>query len=143
VTLLTSSIFTSSSQKKKEKEKKNKERTLTSFIGSPGADRVVFNPAYQGSCVYVGAMTHTDAPTRNGFVECEEETGDDSDSDSGSGTTSSTRPSGTASGTGSGTSSAPTSTGTGEVEDNAAGSVVRGMGVQGLVVGLVAGLLWL
>ncbi|KAL0934945.1 guanyl-specific ribonuclease N1 [Colletotrichum truncatum] len=37
---------------------------------APGADRVVFNPSYQGSCVYVGAMTHTGAAERNGFLAC-------------------------------------------------------------------------
>ncbi|KAK0369098.1 guanyl-specific ribonuclease N1 [Colletotrichum limetticola] len=37
---------------------------------APGADRVVFDPAYRGSCVYVGAMTHTGAASRNGFVSC-------------------------------------------------------------------------
>ncbi|SPN99073.1 related to Extracellular guanyl-specific ribonuclease Fl2 [Cephalotrichum gorgonifer] len=41
--------------------------------GSPGADRVVIDPAFQGSCVFVGGMTHTGASTRNGFVECSEE----------------------------------------------------------------------
>ncbi|WYZ43994.1 hypothetical protein EsH8_VII_000430 [Colletotrichum jinshuiense] len=39
---------------------------------APGADRVVLNPSYRGSCVYVGAMTHTGAVQRNGFVECNE-----------------------------------------------------------------------
>lgn len=117
----------------------NKHTTLTPNPGSPGADRVVFNPDYQGSCVYAGAMTHTGAPTRNGFVECEETGG----SDSGSGTTSSVSPSRTTiSGTVSG--AAPTATGTGEPEDNAAAvKGVMGMGVQGVVVGLVGGLLWL
>ena len=131
---------TSTLPRKREegKKKRKKEPALTPTTGSPGADRVVFNPSYQGSCVYAGAMTHTDAPTRNGFVECEEATGG-----SGSGTTSSVRPTGTASSTVSGTSSAPTSTGTGEPEDNAAVSV-RAMEVQGLVVvGVVGGLLWL
>lgn len=32
----------------------------------------MFDPDYQGACVYVGTMTHTDAPTRNGFVLCDE-----------------------------------------------------------------------
>ncbi|KAK4124391.1 ribonuclease-domain-containing protein, partial [Parathielavia appendiculata] len=36
---------------------------------APGPDRVLFNPSYQGSCVYVGAMTHTGA-SGNGFVSC-------------------------------------------------------------------------
>ena len=39
-------------------------------LGSPGADRVVFNPNYNGECVFVGAITHTGAPG-NGFVSCE------------------------------------------------------------------------
>ena len=39
---------------------------------SPGADRVVFNPDLDGECAYVGAMTHTGAEERNGFVMCEE-----------------------------------------------------------------------
>ncbi|KAL2163568.1 hypothetical protein VTH06DRAFT_5626 [Thermothelomyces fergusii] len=43
--------------------------------GNPGPDRVVISPNYQGSCVYVGAMTHTGAPTRNGFVKCQEQQG--------------------------------------------------------------------
>ncbi|KAL2268260.1 hypothetical protein VTJ83DRAFT_3106 [Remersonia thermophila] len=43
------------------------------FAGnSPGPDRVVFNPKLNGECVYVGAITHTDAPTNNGFVPCVE-----------------------------------------------------------------------
>ncbi|KAF9876780.1 hypothetical protein CkaCkLH20_05626 [Colletotrichum karsti] len=39
---------------------------------APGPDRVVFDPDYRGRCVYVGAMTHTGAPSRNGFVACNE-----------------------------------------------------------------------
>jgi hypothetical protein len=37
---------------------------------SPGPDRIVFRT--RGSCDYVGAMTHTNAPTNNGFVLCTE-----------------------------------------------------------------------
>ncbi|KAK5652009.1 hypothetical protein OQA88_10912 [Cercophora sp. LCS_1] len=37
---------------------------------SPGPDRIVFKTS--GGCAYVGAMTHTDAPTTNGFVPCTE-----------------------------------------------------------------------
>ncbi|KAK3291986.1 Ribonuclease/ribotoxin [Chaetomium fimeti] len=112
---------------------------------SPGADRVVFNPDYEGSCVYVGAMTHTGAPTRNGFVECDEVAGDES-----GGTTTTLSPS--SSGTASGTASAPTGTETGtgseeDPEDNAAAAAglhgVLGVGVQMVVGGLVGGLLWL
>ncbi|PKS11278.1 hypothetical protein jhhlp_003040 [Lomentospora prolificans] len=45
---------------------------LTSGVysgGSPGADRIVFNPSYNGQCVYVGAITHTGA-SGNNFVSC-------------------------------------------------------------------------
>ncbi|KAH6847182.1 Ribonuclease/ribotoxin [Chaetomium sp. MPI-CAGE-AT-0009] len=103
---------------------------------SPGPDRVVFNPDYQGSCVYVGTMTHTDAPTRNGFVECDEVA-----SGGGSSSSSTTlRPSGTASGT----ASAPASTATNDPEGNAAArGVMLGVGAQAVVGGLAAGLLWL
>ncbi|KAK3392905.1 Ribonuclease/ribotoxin [Podospora didyma] len=38
--------------------------------GAPGADRIVFNPNYQGSCTFIGAMTHTGAAQTNGFVSC-------------------------------------------------------------------------
>ncbi|OHE94370.1 guanyl-specific ribonuclease N1 [Colletotrichum orchidophilum] len=37
---------------------------------APGADRIVFDPTYRGSCVYVGAMTHSGASSRNGFITC-------------------------------------------------------------------------
>ncbi|WQF87588.1 Putative guanine-specific ribonuclease N1/T1/U2, ribonuclease/ribotoxin [Colletotrichum destructivum] len=37
---------------------------------SPGPDRIVFDPDYRSGCVYVGAMTHTGASGRNGFVSC-------------------------------------------------------------------------
>ncbi|TDZ14290.1 Guanyl-specific ribonuclease F1 [Colletotrichum sidae] len=39
---------------------------------APGPDRVVFDPDYRGRCSYVGAMTHTGADQRNGFVTCNE-----------------------------------------------------------------------
>ncbi|KAL1843454.1 hypothetical protein VTJ49DRAFT_1564 [Mycothermus thermophilus] len=39
---------------------------------SPGPDRVVFNPNLNGQCLYVGTITHTNAPTTNGFVLCVE-----------------------------------------------------------------------
>jgi len=51
-------------------------------IGSPGADRIVFRTS--GSCAYVGAMTHTNAPTNNGFVLCTEAKGAASASNSSS-----------------------------------------------------------
>ncbi|KAK0653153.1 Ribonuclease/ribotoxin [Cercophora newfieldiana] len=47
---------------------------------SPGADRIVFHT--KPSCAYVGAMTHTDAPTNNGFVLCTEAKGSTSPSPS-------------------------------------------------------------
>ncbi|OLN89316.1 Guanyl-specific ribonuclease F1-like protein 2 [Colletotrichum chlorophyti] len=50
---------------------------------APGPDRVVLDPSYRGSCVYVGTMTHTGAAQRNGFVECNSTT-----SGSGSGSSS-------------------------------------------------------
>ncbi|KAF6824605.1 guanyl-specific ribonuclease N1 [Colletotrichum musicola] len=54
---------------------------------APGADRIVFNPNYQSrGCVYVGTMTHTGAPTRNGFVLCNETTTSGSSSSDGNGT---------------------------------------------------------
>ncbi|SPO04350.1 related to Guanyl-specific ribonuclease F1 [Cephalotrichum gorgonifer] len=37
--------------------------------GSPSTDRIVFNPSYNGACVYVGAITHTGA-SGNNFVSC-------------------------------------------------------------------------
>ena len=52
-----------------------------SMQDNPGTDRVVFNPNLNGECVYVGAMTHSGAEQRNGFVECEmKEVKDDDDS---------------------------------------------------------------
>ncbi|CAI4220077.1 unnamed protein product [Parascedosporium putredinis] len=45
---------------------------LTSGVysgGSPGADRIVFRPNYNGQCVYVGSITHTGA-SGNNFVSC-------------------------------------------------------------------------
>lgn len=47
--------------------------SLTPIAESPGADRIVFNPNLDGECAYVGAMTHTGAEMRNGFVMCDEE----------------------------------------------------------------------
>ncbi|KAJ0165063.1 Guanyl-specific ribonuclease F1 [Colletotrichum tanaceti] len=37
---------------------------------APGPDRIVFDPNYRSSCVYVGTMTHTGASGRSGFVSC-------------------------------------------------------------------------
>ncbi|KAK1598436.1 ribonuclease [Colletotrichum navitas] len=37
---------------------------------SPGPDRVILDPNYRGSCVYVGTMTHSGATDRNGFIAC-------------------------------------------------------------------------
>ncbi|KAK4038595.1 Ribonuclease/ribotoxin [Parachaetomium inaequale] len=111
---------------------------------APGADRVVFKANYQGSCVYVGAMTHTDAPTRNGFVECVEA----ASGGGGSTATTASRPvsatsSSTVSGTSS-TSSTATATSTADPDTNAAAAQGRvGMGGQGVVLGVVAGLLML
>ncbi|KAK4142928.1 Ribonuclease/ribotoxin [Dichotomopilus funicola] len=114
---------------------------------APGADRIVFNPNYQGECVYVGAMTHTNAPTRNGFVECVEASGGGGGGSGGS--TSSTRttarPSTTVitgtvtTGTAARTSSASTSSSTGA----AATQGLVGMGGQGVFAGVAAGLLLL
>lgn len=116
--------------------------TLTPSTEAPGPDRIVFNPNYQGECVYVGAMTHTGAPTRNGFVECAEaRRGDDFTSS----TTTTSRPSTTAitgtatTGTATKTSSASTSSSTGA----AATQGLVGMGGQGVLAGVAAGLLLL
>ncbi|KAM7206058.1 guanyl-specific ribonuclease F1 [Naviculisporaceae sp. PSN 640] len=83
---------------------------------SPGADRIVFDPDYKNDCVFVGAMTHTDAPTRNGFVPCEiAELKTPTTSPAPTGTGSSVTPTGT-----SGASS------------------ITGLGAQGVLLGLAA-----
>ncbi|KAK4129907.1 ribonuclease-domain-containing protein [Trichocladium antarcticum] len=82
---------------------------------APGADRIVVDPNYQGDCVFVGAMTHTDAPTRNGFVACS--------------VRSSPRPSTSSSGTAAAT------------ETPNAGARLAGMGGGGLVAGVLGCLL--
>ncbi|KAL2186133.1 Ribonuclease/ribotoxin [Thermothelomyces heterothallicus CBS 203.75] len=117
--------------------------------GAPGPDRVVINPNYRGSCVYAGAMTHTGAPTRNGFVKCEEEE-ESSPSDGAGSTTRTATSTASSSHIASRTSTSATSTSdptsTANPDDNAAGRVVSGTGGQGLVmgvVGVVAGLLLL
>ena len=65
---------------------------------------------YQQSCVYAGAMTHTNAPTRNGFVLCNEtaiaSSGSGGDSTGGTGSTGGSSTNGTS---GSGDSGAATS----------------------------------
>ncbi|GAB1317447.1 hypothetical protein MFIFM68171_07657 [Madurella fahalii] len=40
--------------------------------GAPGPDRIIFDPHHHSSCVYVGAITHTSASSRNAFVSCNE-----------------------------------------------------------------------
>ncbi|KAK0619576.1 Ribonuclease/ribotoxin [Immersiella caudata] len=64
---------------------------------SPGPDRVVFRT--RGSCDYVGAMTHTNAPTNNGFVLCTEAKGASNPSTSSSATNTPTSSGAGASGT--------------------------------------------
>ncbi|KAL2133707.1 hypothetical protein VTI74DRAFT_1883 [Chaetomium olivicolor] len=103
---------------------------------APGADRVVFNPSYKGECVYVGAMTHTDANSRNGFVSCTEKQSSSSSGGSGTGnsqtTTSNTKT--TSSATQTATTAATTS-------PNAAVGGLASIGGQGVVAGVLAGLL--
>ncbi|KAK4226618.1 Ribonuclease/ribotoxin [Podospora fimiseda] len=94
--------------------------------GSPGADRVVFTPNYQGQCVYVGAMTHTGAPTNNGFVSCSEKSAGRPGTGSGSSTSSTT----------SSATSAPTGSNTASPEGSGAGRMAS-LG-QGLAIGLMA-----
>ncbi|KAK4096548.1 Ribonuclease/ribotoxin [Parathielavia hyrcaniae] len=107
---------------------------------SPGPDRVVFNPNYQGSCVYVGAITHTGA-SGNGFVPClETSAGGATASSSTNRPTASSSRSSTATPTRSGATS--TSTSTASAGTNAAAPGLSG-GSQGAVVGAVVGLLLL
>jgi hypothetical protein len=104
---------------------------------APGPDRVVFNPSYQGSCVYVGAMTHTDAADRNAFVSCLEV----SAGGSAGATTSSSRTS-TATSTSTKSGASSTSSRTATATPNAAAPGLAGMG-QGVAAGVVAWLLLL
>ncbi|KAM7219452.1 guanyl-specific ribonuclease N1 [Rhypophila decipiens] len=87
---------------------------------SPGADRIVFDPDYKNDCVFVGAMTHTDAPTRNGFVACEVAELKNVPSTS------------TSAPTATGTGSSSTATGT------SGASSVAGLGANGVLLGLAA-----
>ncbi|KAK1832036.1 Ribonuclease/ribotoxin [Podospora conica] len=91
---------------------------------SPGADRIVFKPG-SSRCEYVGSMTHTGAPTNNGFVLCEEVKGR---STSAAGTSVTRTTSSTRTATADASSAASTS-----------GSAASGMGVgiQGWVMGAV------
>ncbi|KAK0665309.1 Ribonuclease/ribotoxin [Cercophora samala] len=103
--------------------------------GSPGPDRIVFNPNLNGDCVYVGTMTHTGA-SGNGFNMCATRsegrpgTGEDTIT-----TTSVTVPA-TRTQTSTGTSTTSTSTST--ASPDSAGSMVQRLGVQGAAVGLMA-----
>ncbi|KAK3990913.1 Ribonuclease/ribotoxin [Cladorrhinum sp. PSN332] len=99
--------------------------------GSPGADRIVFNPNYQGGCVYVGSMTHTGAATNNGFVTCSEKSAGRPGTGSGSGTST------TASGSSTSATSAPTGSSTAGPEGSGARQMLA-CGGQGLAVGLMA-----
>ncbi|KAG8749158.1 hypothetical protein FRC12_013542 [Ceratobasidium sp. 428] len=38
--------------------------------GPPGADRVIVGSVDGGDAAFCGVITHTDAPVRNGFVQC-------------------------------------------------------------------------
>ncbi|KAK4247605.1 Ribonuclease/ribotoxin [Corynascus novoguineensis] len=122
---------------------------------APGPDRIVFNPDYRGSCVYAGAMTHTGAPTRNGFVECDDEDNDDGNDDRDDDGDGNDGDDGFPSGTATSTTSQPTATRTfsnseptssTDPEGNAAARIAGSIGGQGVVmgaVGVVAGLLML
>ncbi|KAL2194051.1 Ribonuclease/ribotoxin [Corynascus similis CBS 632.67] len=115
---------------------------------APGPDRIVFNPDYRGSCVYAGAMTHTGAPTRNGFVECDDEDNDDGrndDRDDDSDDDYGNDPSGTATSTTSqptATTTSPNSESTSSTdpEGNAAARIVGSIGGQGVVMGAALGI---
>ncbi|KAG8717492.1 hypothetical protein FRC09_014183 [Ceratobasidium sp. 395] len=39
--------------------------------GPPGADRVIVGSVDGGDAAFCGVITHTDAPVRNGFVQCD------------------------------------------------------------------------
>ncbi|KAK4641825.1 uncharacterized protein QC763_504230 [Podospora pseudopauciseta] len=100
--------------------------------GSPGADRIVFNPNLNGACVYVGTMTHTGA-SGNGFNMCA--TRSEGRPGAGDDTTASVTVPGTATRTQ--TSTSTTSTSTSTASPDSAGAVQR-LGVQGVAVGLMA-----
>ncbi|KAK4162428.1 Ribonuclease/ribotoxin [Cladorrhinum sp. PSN259] len=105
--------------------------------GSPGADRVVFSPSYQGSCVYVGAMTHTGA-SGNSFLSCSEKSAGRPGTGSSASTTTTTTPT-----TSSVTRSAASATGPPKSSstagpDSGAGRKMMGLGGQGLALGLMA-----
>ncbi|KAK3897487.1 Ribonuclease/ribotoxin [Staphylotrichum tortipilum] len=109
----------------------------------PGPDRVVINPNYQGACVYVGGMTHTNAQSTNGFVSCVEAS---SAAGSAATTTTSTRSStsrtSTSTSTGTGTSTrTSSSSATASPTANAASGLagIGGLG-QGVVMGVAVGL---
>lgn len=106
---------------------------INTTTGSPGPDRVIFNPDLNGACVYVGAITHTGA-SRGGFVPCVETLDTTATT-----TTTGRRPSKTT--VSSSNSGTTTTTSTSTTEPNAAGRVVGGVGGTGAVVGVVAG--WL
>ncbi|KAK4203225.1 Ribonuclease/ribotoxin [Triangularia verruculosa] len=101
--------------------------------GSPGPDRIVFNPNLNGNCVYVGTMTHTGAGG-NSFNMCATRS-EGRPGAGGDGTPSSVT---TATRTQTSTSTATTSTSTSTVSPNSAGLVAQRLGVQGAAVGLMA-----
>ncbi|KAJ4291400.1 hypothetical protein N0V88_005993 [Collariella sp. IMI 366227] len=103
---------------------------------APGPDRVVFSPSYKGDCVYVGAMTHTDAGGGNGFVSCNEKL---SSSPGGNGNSQTTTTTISTKTTSSATQTATTAAAT---SSNAASGGLAGMGVQGMMAGVLAGLLF-
>ncbi|KAK4192355.1 guanyl-specific ribonuclease N1 [Podospora australis] len=97
--------------------------------GNPGADRIIFNPNVKGVCTYIDAMTHTEAPTRNGFVLCTTRTeGRPGNSPSSS---SSVIP------TSSSTSSS-TATGTSSTASPSSSSSAQKIGAQGAALALMA-----
>lgn len=101
--------------------------TLTAPSGAPGPDRIVFDPDHDGSCVYVGAMTHTGASSRNGFVSCDETS-----------VRSDPRPSSQSGSSPSQSTGAPSPT-----QSDSGAAQPLGLGGQGVVTGLLAWLLFL
>ncbi|PKS05010.1 hypothetical protein jhhlp_008376 [Lomentospora prolificans] len=98
---------------------------------SPGADRIVIDPNYQGSCVYSGAMTHTNAPSRNGFVLCTEVASSTSGEDGEDGQDGADGASGSSGSNGSNSTSS----------DGDGDSAASTSGISGMAVGALAGLL--
>ncbi|KXX73227.1 Guanyl-specific ribonuclease F1 [Madurella mycetomatis] len=94
---------------------------------APGPDRIVFDPDHDGSCVYVGAMTHTGASSRNGFVSCDETS-----------VRSDPRPSNQPGASPSQSTSAPSPT-----QPDSGATQSLGLGGQGVAAGLLAWLLFL